>query len=193
MCQYFLGHLVGIHLFYFGTTAVASVFRLCTVSFRAYLCCSRHGTFLLDPAAALGSHPPLAHEVAMSGSCRGILAWCVVCSVHPAASVRVRVGKPPSSCLFVRPFVVIPCAGRFCDGLCFPALLLAPAPVLQMTAPVRRGAVADARRGAVADARRRAVADARRGAVADAHMGVISVLFVSCTIFAAYSQVACRR
>ena len=31
--------------------------------------------------------PPLAHEAAMSGSCRGVLAWCVVCGVHAAASV----------------------------------------------------------------------------------------------------------
>ena len=70
--------------------------------------------FLLDPAAALGRPPPLAHEVAMSGSCRGVLAWCVVSDVHPAASVCVSVGKPSPSCLVVRPLVVAPPAVRFC-------------------------------------------------------------------------------
>ena len=58
--------------------------------------------------------PPLAHEVAMSGSCRGVLAWCVVSDVHPAASVCVSVGKPSPSCLVVRPLVVAPPAVRFC-------------------------------------------------------------------------------
>ena len=53
------------------------------------------------------SSSTLPHELAMSGSCRGILAWCVVCGMHTAA----------------------------------------PAPVLHMSAPVRRGAVADARLG----------------------------------------------
>ena len=43
--------------------------------------------FLLDPAAALGRPPPLEHEVAMPGSYRGVLAWCVVCGVHAAAYV----------------------------------------------------------------------------------------------------------
>ena len=43
--------------------------------------------FLLDPAAALGRPTPWAHEVAMSGSCPCVLAWCVVCGVHAAASV----------------------------------------------------------------------------------------------------------
>ena len=43
--------------------------------------------FLLDPAAALGRPPPLAHEVSMRVSSRGVLAWCVVCGVHEAASV----------------------------------------------------------------------------------------------------------
>ena len=43
--------------------------------------------FLLDPAAALGRPPPLAHEVAMPGSGRDVLAWCAICGVHEAASV----------------------------------------------------------------------------------------------------------
>ena len=51
---------------------------------------------------------------AMSDSCPGILAWCVVCGVHPAASVRIRLGKLPPSCLLVRPPVVAPPAVRFC-------------------------------------------------------------------------------
>ena len=43
--------------------------------------------FLLNPAAALGRPPPWVHEVAMPGSCRGGLAWCVLCGVDAAASV----------------------------------------------------------------------------------------------------------
>ena len=70
--------------------------------------------FLLDPAAALGRPTPWAHEVAMPGSCLGVLAWCVNCGMHPAASVCVSVGKPPSSCLVVRPLMVAPPADRFC-------------------------------------------------------------------------------
>ena len=50
--------------------------------------------------------PPLAHEVAMRVSSRGVLAWCVVCGVHEAASVGVGVGQPSPSCLVVHPFVV---------------------------------------------------------------------------------------
>ena len=55
-----------------------------------------------------------AHQVAMSGSCRGILAWRVVCGVHPLTSVRVRAGQPSPSCLIVHPLVVAPPAVRFC-------------------------------------------------------------------------------
>ena len=50
--------------------------------------------------------PPLAHEVAVRVTSRGVLAWCVVCGVHEAASVGVGVGQPSPSCLVVRPFVV---------------------------------------------------------------------------------------
>ena len=74
--------------------------------------------FLLDPAAALGRRPPLAHEIALPGSCRGVLAWCVVCGVHAAASIWVSVGKPSPSCLVARPLVVALPAGWFfvCPG-----------------------------------------------------------------------------
>ena len=46
--------------------------------------------------------------------CCGFLAWCVVCGVHAAASVRMHVGKPPPSCSVVRPLVVAPPAVRIC-------------------------------------------------------------------------------
>ena len=42
----------------------------------------------------------------MTTSRRGVPAWCVVCSVHEAASVGVGVGQPSPSCLVFRPFVV---------------------------------------------------------------------------------------
>ena len=66
--------------------------------------------FLLDNAAALGGHPPLRIKL----KCCGFLAWCVVCGVHAAASVRMHVGKPPPSCSVVRPLVVAPPAVRIC-------------------------------------------------------------------------------
>ena len=76
--------------------------------------------FLLDRCCP-GTSPPLAHEVAMRVSSRCVLAWCVVCGVHKAASVGVGVGQPSPSCLVVRPFVVaLPtvwsfvCAGAAC-------------------------------------------------------------------------------
>ena len=50
--------------------------------------------------------PPLAHEVAVRVTSRGVLAWCVGCGVHGAVSVGVGVGRPSPSCLVVRPFVV---------------------------------------------------------------------------------------
>ena len=62
--------------------------------------------FLLDPAAALGRPPPLAHEGAVCVTSRGGLAWCVGCGVHGAVSVGVAVGRHSPSCLVVRPFVV---------------------------------------------------------------------------------------
>ena len=34
--------------------------------------------------------------------------------MHPAASVRIRVGKPLPSCLVIRPLVLAPPAVRFC-------------------------------------------------------------------------------
>ena len=64
--------------------------------------------FLLPPRPCCcpGTSPPLAHEVAMRVSSCAVLAWCVVCGVHEAASVGVGVGQPSPSCLVVRPFVV---------------------------------------------------------------------------------------
>ena len=54
----------------------------------------------------------------MRVSSRGVLAWCVVCGVHEAASVGVNVGQPSPSCLVVRPFVVaLPTVWSFvCPG-----------------------------------------------------------------------------
>ena len=78
--------------------------------------------------------PPLAHEVATSGPGRGILlvlAWCVVCGVHPVASVRVRVGKSSPSCLVIRrvdPVVVAPPADSNLQFGSAPAPALVPAP-----------------------------------------------------------------
>ena len=48
----------------------------------------------------------------------GVLAWCVVCGVHEAASVGVGVGQPSPSCLVVRPFVLaLPTVWSFvCPG-----------------------------------------------------------------------------
>ena len=48
--------------------------------------------FLFDTAAALGRHPPLAHEEAI-WLLLGRLPWSVVCGVHPATSAHVHVGK----------------------------------------------------------------------------------------------------
>ena len=66
--------------------------------------------FLLDLATA----PPLAHECAVFGCCRGLPAWFVICGVYPPARVRVRVGRPSPSRLVVRPLVVAPPAVRCC-------------------------------------------------------------------------------
>ena len=82
-----------------------------------YPCCDCHGLSCPGPprpCCCTGTSPPLAHEIAMSGSCHGILAWCIVCRVRPAASARVRVGKSSPSDLVVRPTVVAPPAVRFC-------------------------------------------------------------------------------
>ena len=54
----------------------------------------------------LGGTTPLAHEVAVRATSRGVLAWCVSCGVHGVVPVGVGVGRPSPSCLVVRPFVV---------------------------------------------------------------------------------------
>ena len=64
------------------------------------------GTVPPRPCCCPGTSPPLAHKVAVRVTSRGVLAWCVVCGVHEAASVGVGVGQPSPSCLVVRPFVV---------------------------------------------------------------------------------------
>ena len=79
------------------------------VDHASYPCCGCHGlsrTVSPRPCCCPGMSPPLAHEVAMRVSSRGILTWCVVCGVHEAASVGVGVGQPSPSCSVVRPFVV---------------------------------------------------------------------------------------
>ena len=96
----------------------------CNISFRSYPCCGCHGLSCPVPPRPLcctGTSPTLAHEVAMSASCSSILAWCVVCGVHPPASVRIRVGKPSPSCLVVSPLVVAPPSFGYVS---VPALLL---------------------------------------------------------------------
>ena len=115
-----------------GSDHATAVF-FATQSFRSYLCCGCHGLpcpVPPRPCCFTGTSTPLAHEVAMSSSCRGILAWCVVCGVHPAASVRIRVGKPTPCCPVVRPLAGAPPAVRFrtcpgaapcaCSCSCFP-------------------------------------------------------------------------
>ena len=63
--------------------------------------------------------PPLAHEVAVCVTSRGVVFWCVGCGVHGAAPVGVGVGQPSPSCLVVRPFVVaLPTVWSFvCAGV----------------------------------------------------------------------------
>ena len=87
---------------------------------------------------------PLAPEGAMSDPRRGSFAWWVNCGVHPPSSVRVCVGgPPPPAWSSARLWLLRLRFGSVSD----PVLLPAPAHVLHMSAPVRRGAVADARLG----------------------------------------------
>ena len=66
------------------------------------------------PCCCPGPSPPLAHEFAVVGSCRGVPAWCVVRGVNPPAPVHVNTGTLSPSCLVLRPLVVAPPAVRFC-------------------------------------------------------------------------------
>ena len=91
------------------------------LSFRSSACCGSHGLSCPVPPRpyyCTGTSSPSTHEVAVYVSCRGTLAWCVVCGAQPPASVRIRVGKPlkanSPSCFVVRPVVVTPPAVRHC-------------------------------------------------------------------------------
>ena len=102
--------------------------------------------FLLDPADALGRHPPwrmklqclaLAAEFLLACGC----AWCLrrapgcLCPRPWWQAFAFLLGRPSAR----------GCSA--CGSVSAPPLLPAPAPVLHMSAPVRRGAVADARLG----------------------------------------------
>ena len=41
------------------------------------------------PCCCTGTSPPLAHEVAMLVSSRGVIAWCVVCGVHDREAASI--------------------------------------------------------------------------------------------------------
>ena len=117
------------------------------VSFHSCPRCCCHGLSSRSPARPCrcpGPSLPLAHEVALFGSCRSAPAWCVVlvCTRQPpTASTLARSRLPAWSSA---------CSWLLClrTGSAFaPVPLPAPAPVLHVSAPVRRGAVADARLG----------------------------------------------
>ena len=67
---------------------------------------------LSRPCSRPGPLVPLAHEVAVFGSCRGVPAWRVICGVHPPAPDGVYVGMLSPACLVLRPCVVAPPTGR---------------------------------------------------------------------------------
>ena len=100
--------------------------------------------FLLDPAAALGRPPPWRMKL----QCMSLVAAFLL-GVSSAACTRL---PPPESVLAslrlpawssVHSWLLCLRSGP----LSAPALLLAPTPVVHMSAPVRRAALADARLG----------------------------------------------
>ena len=92
-------------------------------------CCHRWSCAALPrPCCCPGPSSPLAHYVAVLGSCRGGPAWYVVCGVHPPAPVRVYVGTLPPACPALRPLVAAPPP---IGHALAPAHLPAPDPVSQ--------------------------------------------------------------
>ena len=72
-----------------------------------HCCC--HGLYFpvpAQPCRCTGPYIPLAHEVAVFGSCGRISAWSVVRGVDPPAPNRVYVGTHLPAWLVLRPFVV---------------------------------------------------------------------------------------
>ena len=136
-------------------------------SFQSYPCCGCHGwswPVPSRPCCCTGTSPPLAHEAAMSGLCHGSLAWCVVCGVHPPASVRVRVGEPSPCCLFVRPLVVAPPAARFCICPCDCSCFVNVRPCALVRCPSGSGVMSDLCNVFCTAYTRQLVADAARAA-----------------------------
>ena len=101
-------------------------------------------TFLFDTAAALGRPPPWRMKLQCVS-----LAAAFLLSVSSAAFMRLPPSEPMlaslrlPACSSVRSWLLCLRSG----SLSAPAQLLAPIPVLHMSAPVRRGAVANARLG----------------------------------------------
>ena len=100
--------------------------------------------FLPDPVAALGRHPPLRMKLQCLALVAAFLLGVsfVACtrlpsSVSVLATLRLPAWSPVHSWLLRLRF----------GSVSAPTLLPAPAPVLHMSAPVRRFAVADARLG----------------------------------------------
>ena len=85
------------------------------------------------PCCRTGPSSPMA-QLTVSSSVRGVIAWCVVCSVH-----RARLPLSAFAYLLGRPSTRGCCT---CGPVLF--LLPAPAPVLHLYAILRRGSVADA-------------------------------------------------
>ena len=96
------------------------------------------------PCCCNGTSPPLAHEVAMSGSCRAFLLGVssAACTrLPPSASVLASLHLPAWTSVHSWLFGL-----RF-GSVSTPALLPAPTLILHLSAPVHRGAVADVRLG----------------------------------------------
>ena len=103
--------------------------------------------FLLDPAAALGRMSPWHMKLQcldlVAASLLGVLS--AVCTRQPlTAFVLARFRLPAWSSYHAMQCVVAPPTDRV---RFYPERLPAPDPVLHMSAPVRRGAAADARLG----------------------------------------------
>ena len=100
--------------------------------------------FLLDPAAALGRPPPWRMKLQCVSLVAAFLlgvSVAVCTGLSPSESVLAGLRLPAWSS--VRSWLLCLWSGP----LSAPALLPAPTPVLHMSAPVRRGAVADTRLG----------------------------------------------
>ena len=74
------------------------------------------GPSLLNPPKCPAPYVPMAHEIAVFGSCRSVPAWCVLRGVHPPAPKRFCVGTLPLAYMVRHPCVVALPTGRvqFC-------------------------------------------------------------------------------